>query len=392
MKSSIEILNTIRALDEQIEDASSRFNDAEGDAKDALRDAISGWKGEQRALKEQLGDVLAEEDRIRKGGGVPMAATAPKARTVDVGELFLGDRRGFESLEVGARMNLTEQIRDATLTLDVPKRTDYTLPSNVIELPMGIIDVLTHATTDSNLTYMIPKSFTNAADLWSPGETKKGSAEAWDEKNMNLFTVAHWIAVSKQTLHHYGQLQSLISNDLMYGLRCKEDAYALKINDGDGKKGLLVDPDIQVYTAKKGEKFYDSARRMITKAWMASGYRPTHFGVHPLVLEQLDLEKSSDGVYLRLLMDEKVWGVPVVQDVNVTEGDEGSATYGAVALNSFAATWYTSETDALTLGLVNDQLIKNERTLLAEGEHGITVQRPKAIVYLKDAISVGTGA
>lgn len=394
MKSSIEIRNEVRDLDDKIAKATADFNAAEGDAKDAFRDAINEFKGRQSALNDMLDDVLAEEDRIRKGGGIPMASNPVAKKPFDVARAFLGDRAAFDKaggLVLGTKVNVSKFLNDGdhTFELAIPTRTDYRLPDNVLELPMGVIDVVEHARTDANLTYMAQGAFTNAAADWTPGTTKPESDESWTEKSMNLFTTAHWIAVSKQTAHHYGQLDSLIRGDLMYGLRVKEAADLISKDAGDGKKGMIKDPDIQTYTAKKGEKFYDSARRMITAAWMKSGYRPTHFGVHPLVLEQLDLEKDSVGAYLRLFNDGRIWGIRVVEDVNLVSGGVGTEKYGAMAFNRFSATWYTSETDALTVGYVNDQLIRNEYTLLAEGEHGIAVPHPKSIVYLADAITPG---
>lgn len=391
MKSSIEIRNEVRDLDDKIAKATADFNAAEGDAKDAFRDAINEFKGRQSALNDMLDDVLAEEDRIRKGGGIPMTSNPVAKKPFDIAKAFLGERAAFDEkrgVEVGSKVNMSKFLNDA-VSLDVPTRADYRLPDNVLELPMGVIDAIEHARTDANLTYMSQGEFTNNADFWTVGTTKKESDESWTEKSMNLFWLAHHIPISKPTAHHYGQLDSLIRGDLLYGLRAKEAAACLNMNQGDGKKGMLQDDAIQNYAAKKGEKFYDSARRMITAAWMASGYRPTHIGVHPLVLEQLDLEKDSVGAYLRLFSDGRIWGVRVVEDVNLVTGTVGQEKYGAIAFNRFSATWYTSETDAITVGLVDDQLIRNEYTLLAEGEHGIAIPHPKSIVYLADAITPG---
>lgn len=396
MTSSIEIHNRILDLDERIARATEGFNAAEGDAKDALRDAICTLKGEQKALNDQLGDVLAAEDEVRRGGGVPMAAPMPKAAPArDAVRAFLGTREEFERAGgIADRIGQLVKVSAATdathqFGLPTPTQTSYELPSNVIEMPMGVLDTLSKGTTDSNLVYKVPGAFTNGAALWKPGAVKPESDERWEEKTMNLFTVAHWVAVSKHAAKHYGQLESLIRNDLAYGLRVREHAYCLNLDDGDGKRGILKDPGIQAYTPKKGEGFYDSARRMKTASWMATGFQPNYVAVHPVALEQLDLEKSADGWYLRLNSDGKVWGLPVVEDVNLTETAGSKTTYGALLYNSMCATWYTSETDSLSIGLVNDQFIPNEYTLLAEGEHGITIQRPKSFVYLKDAVSAG---
>lgn len=79
MKSSLQIHNELLDLDNKISEVQDKFNAAEGDAKDAFRDAINQFKGEQKALNDMLGDVLAAEDKVRREGGVPWPA-APTPR------------------------------------------------------------------------------------------------------------------------------------------------------------------------------------------------------------------------------------------------------------------------------------------------------------------------
>jgi hypothetical protein len=402
MKSSIQIHNEMHALDEEISKATDAFNSAEGDARDAFRDSICEMKGQKKAMSDQLGDVLAEEDSIRKGGGIPMAAETTKPRALDVATAFLGTRDEFSQrgsiMDIYNKTAMKFPIVDAAdpthqFGLPTPTKTDYSLPSNIIELPISFVDTLSKATTDANLNYKVAGAFTNNSATWVPGTVKAESDEKWEEASASLFTVAHHMPISKQTAYHYGQLKSLIGNDLMYGLKIREDEYALRLNEDATRQGVLKNPLIQTYAAKKGETFYDSARRMKTLSWMNSGYQPTYLAVHPLVTEELDLAKSADGVYLRLNIDGKIWGLPAIEDINLFEttgtGETATTTYGALMYNSVSATWYTSQNDALSIGFVNDQFIRNEYTLLAEGEHLITVQRPKSFVYLPDAISVG---
>jgi HK97 family phage major capsid protein len=403
VKSSIEIHNELTAIEEKITQASDSFNAAEGDAKDAFRDSICELKGQKKALNDQLGDALSEEDSIRRGGGVPMAVEKPKPRTMNPADAFLGTPEEFKSrggsiMDVYKKTSMKFPITDASdpthqFYLPTPTKTSYELPSNVIEMPMSFIDTLSKGTTDSNIEYKVAGEFTNNAALWKPGQVKAESDEKWGDDSANLFTVAHHVVISRHTAYHYGQLRSLIGNDLMYGLKVRADEYALRLDDGPNKQGVLKKAGIQTYVAKNGEKFYDSARRMKTLSWMSSGFQPTYIAVHPYVSEQLDLEKSTDGYYLRLTADGKVWGIPVVEDINLFENagtDEAPVlTYGALMYNPMSATWYTSEADALSLGFVDDQFTRNEFTLLAEGEHLITVQRPKSFVYLPDAIAAG---
>ena len=401
MKSSIEIHNELLDLDQKIKSAEDSFNASEGEEQVAFRDAIKTFQGKKDALNEILTDVLAAEEKMRNDGGVPVIAAAPQPKTIDAENFvsaFLGSRDGFEGImdRYGEKMAFTyEQVMNAadpTYKLADPKKTSYNLPSNIIEMPMGIIDVISKGTTDSNMEYMIPGKFTNNAAEWTPGTVKAESDESWGKDEATMFWLAHSMPVSRDTLSNYGQLQAILSNDLMTGLRLKEAAALLNLDSSDTKKGILKKTGIQKYAAKQGDTLYDSVRRMKTMSWMETGIFPNYVAMHPLVTEHLDLMKDKNERYMMLTINGRMWGVPIVEDVNLVSGEEGSQKYGVLLFNSNSATWYTAESDALQIGLVNDQFVRNEFTLLAEGKHLITVQRPKSFVYMEDALAAPAAA
>lgn len=400
MKSSIEIHNELLDLDQKIKSAEDSFNAAEGEEQVAYRDAIKTFQGKKDALNEILTDVLASEEKMRNDGGVPVIAATPqpKNESVDFVNAFLGSRDGFEGImnKYGEKMAFSyDQVMnaaDATYKLVDPKKTSYNLPSNIIEMPTGVIDVISRGTTDSNMEYLVPKSFTNNAAEWTPGTVKTESDEAWDKDEASLFTLAHHMPISKHTAFHYGQLESIIKNDLMYGLKMKEADALLNLDSSASKKGILKKTGIQTYENAAGDTVVDSIRKMKTKSWMATGMMPTHLAVHPMVTEHLDLMKDANQRYMLINVNGKVWGLPVVEDVNLVTDPSSDAKYGALMFNANAATWYTSEANALSVGFVNDQFTRNEYTLLAEGEHLITVQRPKSFVYMADALKLTPAA
>lgn len=388
-KSSIEINNAIRDLEDKVAQAAINFNKAEGDAQAAIHDQINVYNGKLEAYKEILNDALAAEDEVRKNGGIPAVHQHEEKKPLDVASLFLGTRDAFDKsggTGFGKVSYSVNDLSDATYGLKDPKRTSYDLPSNIIEMPMGIIDVISKGTTDSNIEYFIPGEFTNNAGLWKPGEEKAESGEAWKTDSADLFTVAHWMPVSKHTSKHYGQMVSIINNDLLYGLNLKKADALLNLNDGAAKKGILQKEGVQNFTKKSGENLYDSIRRMKTISWAATGIIPTHIGLHPMLCEHLDLLKDGNGQYMSLNLDGKAWALPIIEDINLVTDASTNPKYGALVFNANAATWYTSENDYLSVGLVDKQFIKNEYTILAEGEHLITVQRPKSFVYLADAL------
>lgn len=400
MLSSIQIHNSIAETTERRNKLSDQFNTAEGDERAAIHDAICEANGRIDALNDQLADALKEEERVRDAGGVPLVATHEQPKPMNVAQAYLGTREQFADaggIKLGVKVNVSRAFADTgapTFGLPTPERVDTTLPENVIDMPMGVIDTLAKGTTDADLKFFVPGEFTNAAADWAPGSTKAKSDETWTEDSAQMFWTAHHVPISRDATSNYGQLESIIRNDLMSGLRMKHASDVL-LHTGSSKEGILKKAGIQEFAigtagAKKGESFYDSVRRAAYASWRATGIHPDYVAVHPMALLELDLQKLSDGQYMNLVINNKIWGIPVVEDINLesTTGQDSSAVtkYGALVYNHNAATWYTAEADALTIGLVNDQFIRNEYTLLAEGKHAITVTRPKSFVHIANAL------
>ena len=122
---------------------------------------------------------------------------------------------------------------------------------------------------------------------------------------------------------------------------------------------------------------------------MATGIHPDRIVVHPLVKEAMDLAKDDTDAYLALTIGGATWGLPVVEDINMTSTDSSGATnYGMMAYWGGAATWLTADTAEVTVGLVDKQLIENSYTLLAESTHALKIVYPESFVYLEAAINV----
>lgn len=139
MKSSLQIHNELRDLDLKIAEAQDKFNASEGDAKDAYRDAINQFKGEQKSLNDMLGDVLAAEDEIRRGGGVPLASAAPaEYKPGNAAQDFLGDPSKFTGLTAQNDLNVMRTVKNAytEFGIGVKTDTDYNFPVRPPTLPL----------------------------------------------------------------------------------------------------------------------------------------------------------------------------------------------------------------------------------------------------------------
>lgn len=403
MKSSIQIHNELLDLDNKIADAQAKFNAAEGDAKDAFRDSINQYKGEQKSLNDMLSDVLAEEEKIRNAGGVPLAdpdgAKAKKpVDIVDIIDQLMGPRDSFKGLSFG--QTLTANVLNASdkpytnFGLPGVEQIDWNLPRQTSDaLPnFGILDSLPTATTNADVLTYFEKDeskYTNNAAVWTPGNEKPSSSMGWKQASAYIETIAHLMPVLEQQIKDFGQLRALINTELLFGLRMK---LASEILNGTGAsntiKGILKNDNVQKYTKKTGDDLADSVRRMTTDIFLATGFRATHVAMHPVVAESLELMKDKNGRYINAVVGGKLWGLQVVEDLNLAEtttvSETDKTTYGMMAYWNQAATVFTKETDSIQVGLVGNQFAFNEATIRAEGRHGLKNTYPKAFSYLAD--------
>lgn len=392
MKSSIEIRNEVKALDDRIKDAEAKFNAAEGDAKDALRDEIMACKGEQKALNAMLDDVLNEEERIRKGGGVPLAA-APKEKWEprDIAEALMGARDGFkgiDSIKAGFHLDVVNAAPSYGLTgiekvdLNLPRQTSDYMPN------FGFLDSLPTGTTDATtLKYFEadPDAYDNKAATWTAGNKKATSTMGWTQKSAMVETIAHLMPVLEENLEDYGQLHSLINTELLMGLRLVKAEKALKGDNSNGITGVLENESIQTFTKGAKDALADAIRKMKTDSFLKSNFMPTHICVHPYVVENLELQKDANGRYMNVMIDGRMWALQVVEDTNMFTGEPSSEKYGVLVYWNGAATWFTRSTDSLAVGLVGEQFAYNELSIRAEGRHALKVTYPKSFVYLEDS-------
>lgn len=392
MKSSIQIQNDIHACDLDIDRLSGEFNAAQGDAQAAIHDQICQLKGKKGALYDQLQDAIEAEDKMRAQGGVPLAAPEPeKFAPRNAAEQFLGDPAKFHGLNPADALNVMHSVRNdfQEFSIGTKTNTDYNLPRQTSDaLPnFGILSTLPTATTDADvLEFFVPDTaqYINGAKVWTKGETKGKSAFAWKKASAQLETLAHYIPVSKLEMRDYGQLAALVNTELLYGLRAKLSSSIVAGNETNGIKGITVADGIQQYTKKSGDSLSDTIYRMSNDVFLKSGFAATHVAMHPYVTESIVLEKDKNGRYINSIVNGKLFALTVVDDLNLVTDNEGDK-YGLAVYWNNAATVFTKHADEVSIGLVNDQFIRNEYTVLAEGTYGLKIARPDAISYLADS-------
>lgn len=370
---AIQIHDRIKDLRDQAAKAA-----AEDRAEDAIR--IGGQIDE---LNAQLEDALRLEDEAR-ALVTPVSEPSDEWRPADYAEAFLGPRAEFSGVRLVPEDGLAN-VTNAVTGIPDPVRTDRDIPA-IQQLATGFVDTLSKGRTDGDIRYMQAGEYTNAAAVWKTGN-KPESSYSWEEKTAHLAIIAHQTPVSVFALKHYGQLESVIRNELLVGLRNAEDAAALFANDTE--TGIVgVTQTATPYSKEVAtDNLYDVIVKMKAKSLADTGIAPTHVAVSPAVATALELLKTEGGEYLRLVQGGRVAGLQVVEDVNLSVTVEDETSEGILVYSANAATWFTSEENEVLMGVIDKQFVQNQRTMLAEGEHALKVTHPKSFVYMANALA-----
>lgn len=197
-------------------------------------------------------------------------------------------------------------------------------------------------------------------------------------------TVAHWEAAHRNVLADEPQLQGIIEDELLYGLRLHEDYQILNgTGTGEDLTGILTTTGLQTHTQASvaGDNKADAIRRAITKAAL-SYYTATGVVVHDSDWEDIELLKSAGSEKLYLFVQTiadggpmRVWRLPIVATQAIAEG---TALVGAFGVG---AQLYDREEGNIRISEHHeDFFVRNAIVVLAEQRLALAVKRPESFV------------
>lgn len=193
-------------------------------------------------------------------------------------------------------------------------------------------------------------------------------------------TIAHWEAAHRNVLDDVPQLQSVINNELLYGLALEEDRQILNGSGlNDELLGVLNTPNVQTYT-QSSELKSDALRRAATKAIIAN-YPPTGYVLHPYDWEDIELQKGSTNDHYMLFtniaigMSAQVWRLPVVETPAI---DEGTFICGAFGVG--AQLYDRQQANVRVAEQHADFFVRNAVAVLVEERLALAVKRPESFV------------
>lgn len=334
----------------------------------------------------RLGHYVASQKSLRDFVGSNMPRQQIALATIPT---VFGTKGSREPLVPVSR----EQLKQAYESKAVPTLGDGVIePTRVPDLVrvdehdrLQLRDVLDVQQTSSDaVKYTRIVSYTRAAGSVAHSAQKPEGAMSMDSVTEAVRTIAVWLPVEEQQLSDYPALSGLINGELLYDVnKHLEELVMYGGGTGEDFSGILTDPAVLGARTSGGDTLIDVARRGITDVRRA-GYEPNAIMVDPLDWEDIVLEKGSDNRYVWVVVTDgatqRLWAVPVIETVAMEDFSGNQTEERNLLVGDFmrGATLWDRMASQIAVGWINDQFIRNQRTILAEARAAFGVKRPGA--------------
>jgi HK97 family phage major capsid protein len=217
----------------------------------------------------------------------------------------------------------------------------------------------------------------------APSDPKPDATATVELITWNVFTHAVTLVVTEQQLADASQVVNEINTHLLYDLdKLTEEQMTYGPGGGQNHTGFFVDTGITEARTVSGDTLMDKIRRAITDI-RRNGYSPNVVYMDSLDWEDIELQKvaASDNRYVwaivRDVLGARIWSLRVVEGKSAENTLTGERNVLVGDFNRGATRW-VREAVALAMGWVNDQFLRNERTIRAEGRDAFGITRPGA--------------
>lgn len=343
-----------------------------GKASTDLTGQVDDLSGRLKEMRDEIADV-AQRQQGHKGTGAAAVGT--------FGEQFISSD-AFEQIKSGQREKVRHEVKNTVLgetgTTTYPMQRPGVVPGDFA--PLTIRDLLPtiQVNTDS-VRSMRELDWTNNAAEVEQGTKKPESDITFEQYNVPIETVAHWIKVSNQLLADAPAIASYIDTRLRDGLNQRIDEQLLVGNGtAPNLSGLTNAGNFTAYTPNEGDNLAEAINKAKYQLW-STGNMPDTVIVNPADWSVLELLKTTDGAYLYgppgTMANTSPFGVNVVMSNHMPEG---SFMVGSVR---GSATLFQRESATVEMGFVNEDFINNLATIRCEQRLGLGVDRPSGLLF-----------
>lgn len=391
---------------------------------DDLEAKLAGLEDAEARKARILGNVKRYTQPAR-GHEQPEGEPAERFAAKSFAQQFTSDQNYLDAVKSGrlgnpsTRLELSVQLKGSLLAHLARKTLVYSASGSggnlivndrmagtvdILQRALSILDLIPMSSTTSNtIEYVKEKTFTNNAATVAEASVTTGttglkaeSVLAYELATASVRTIAHWIPVTNQMLADAPVIEGLIGNRLIYGLNQELEDQVLS---GDGNApnmtGILAS-GLSTIGLSAGST-YGGQANAVDAAFAAALIvratglaQPNAYVLHPndwaairLMRESAVTGNVNPGAYLYGPPSQSgpatLWGRPVVEALGMTEN---TILCGDFQLGCML---FDREQAAITTGTIDDQFVRNMRTILAEMRAAFAVFRATAFCRVTGA-------
>ena len=335
-------------------------------------------KNEVQALAEKyksLQDNMIEIAQKQTSGKM-------ESRALTAAEEFVKSEQ-YKQLVAGnvqrARIEVKNTVTSGSTTTFPDQRAGM-IPGSFA--PLTVRQVLRAIPVTGNMVSALREAtWTNSAAEVSQGAAKNESDATFEQYNVPITTVAHWIKISNQLLADAPAVVAYIETRLRDGLAQRIDNQLINGNGtSPNLSGLTDSGNYTTLTPTSDDLLVDCINRTKYTMW-AAGNAPDTVIVNPADWGAMERtrEGATTGAYL--------YGMPGMMagmnpfGLNVVLSNHLAAGKIIVARLADAAVLYTRQGATVEMGYVNADFTNNLITIRAEERLGLGCDRPAGIYY-----------
>ncbi len=335
-------------------------------------------KGEVRELSEKFKELQASMIDMAQKQTSASGEVAHKSAA----EEFVASEQ-YKQLVAGntqrARIEVKNTVTSSSTTV-FPDQRPGVIPGSFA--PLTVRQILRTIPVTSNMVNSLREaSWTNSAAEVSQGAAKNESDNTFEQYNVPITTVAHWLKISNQLLADAPAVVAYIETRLRDGLAQRVEAQLINGNGtSPNLSGFTDSGNFTAYTATSDDLLVDAINRIKYTMW-AAGNMPDTVIVNPADWGAMERtrEGSNSGMYL--------YGTPGMNagmnpfGLNVVLSQYLAAGKVIVGRMSDSAVLYARSGAVVEMGYVGSDFTNNLITIRAEERLGLGCDRPAGIYY-----------
>lgn len=318
--------------------------------------------------RKSLGERFVESKEFEASHGLAAGASGPSFK-IDLEKEFgkhVASRgvAGFKTLFDTASSFAVQSVR-----LPEPITPGEQQPRVADLMPQG-------RTSQAAISYMEETTTTTGAAETAESGAKPEAALAFTERTSAVRKIAVSLPVTDESLEDIPFIESYIDTRLSLFVQYREDSQLLVGNGTPPNlRGLLNVSGINSQ-ARGSDASQDAIFKAGTLIQTTSFLAPTGVVIHPTNWQTIRLMTTVDGIYLfgppSQAGPSTLWGWDVVSTTAIT------LNTGLVGAFRAGAEIFRRSDLSLQVGWIDDQFVKNQRTILVEERLALVAFRPKA--------------